>query len=137
MNKPVGLTKNVGFEFGLRRTVPFPAEQVWKFLMSQDGLGIWLGESVDFKPEKGAEYHTKEGINGIVRVFNPGINIRLAWHPIDWPRESVLQVRVIPREKKATISFHQENIPDARYREEMGERWKSVMVVLENALLAR
>ncbi len=42
--KTVGLTKEVGWQFGLRKTFPYSQEYLWDFLFLDIGLKIWLGE---------------------------------------------------------------------------------------------
>lgn len=41
---PVGLTKDVGWQFGLRKTFPCSQEYLWDFMFSDKGLKIRLGE---------------------------------------------------------------------------------------------
>ncbi len=41
--RPVGLTKSVGYEFGLRRTVSVPLEEVWEFLFFPTGIARLAG----------------------------------------------------------------------------------------------
>jgi uncharacterized protein YndB with AHSA1/START domain len=126
VNKNVGLTKNSGFEFGLRKTFPIPLPAVWQFLMSPKGINIWLGESPDFVLEKGSPYHTRDGITGKVTVLNTNVNIRLTWQMVGWSKPSIIQVRVIASGENTTVSFHQESLPDAQTREIMRVRWKQV-----------
>ena len=44
MENQVGKTKDVGFQFGIRKTFPVSTEKVWDFLFSKNGLKIWLGK---------------------------------------------------------------------------------------------
>jgi hypothetical protein len=44
MDKPIGLTKSVGFQIGVRRTLLITPEKAWQLLCSQQGLQIWLGD---------------------------------------------------------------------------------------------
>jgi uncharacterized protein YndB with AHSA1/START domain len=131
----VGQTKSTGFEFGLRKTFPIPLPAVWQYLMSPEGIRIWLGDSPDFRLEKGAAYHTVDGATGKVTTFNPEVNVRLTWQPVGWSKPSTLQVRVIAAGEKTTVSFHQENLPDAQTREAMLERWKRVATDIETQML--
>lgn len=132
--KTVGLTKNAGFEFGLRKTFGISLTRAWQFLISPIGIRLWLGDVPDFHLEKGSTYQTTDGTTGEVRVFNPEVNIRLTWLPKDWPKSSTLQMRVIPTGDKTTISFHHENLPDEQSRELMRLRWETVMAAIEKQL---
>jgi uncharacterized protein YndB with AHSA1/START domain len=126
--KPVGLTKDSSYQFGLRRTFAISPQQAWQFLTSEEGIRLWLGEATGFRLEKGAAYRTVSGVAGVVRVVNPEVNIRLTWQPEGWVKSSTIQVRVIPSGAKTTISFHQENLPGANEREQMRQRWEQVII---------
>lgn len=44
--REVGRTRDVGFQIGVRRTVPHPPATVWSALTSDVGLAAWLGSEV-------------------------------------------------------------------------------------------
>ncbi len=54
MERPIGLTKDVGWQFGIRRTIPSSKEKVWDFMFSNVGEQIWMQhvekEFTTFKP---------------------------------------------------------------------------------------
>ena len=131
--RPVGLTKDVGWQFGLRKTFPYPQEYLWDFMFSDKGLKIWLGE---FKSELEIKkaYKTKDGIEGLVRVFKPYSHVRMNWKRKNWDNTSIVQVRVIGNQEKATISFHQEKLSDNKQREEMKLYWNEKMKEIEDEL---
>ncbi len=59
MEKQIGKTKDVGFQFGIRKTYPLSSDKMWNFLFSENGLKLWLGQlqtvlelKKDFKTEK-------------------------------------------------------------------------------------
>lgn len=131
--KPVGLTKDAGWQFGLRRTLPYSLEYLWDFMFSMKGLKIWLGE-LDKEPEIKKAYKTKDGIEGLIRVFTPYSHIRLSWKKKDWENISIVQVRVIGNREKATISFHHEKLSDSHQREEMKLYWNKKMTEIEDAI---
>jgi uncharacterized protein YndB with AHSA1/START domain len=133
-DKPVGLTKDVGYEFGLRKTFPINLQDAWQYMTSAAGVRVWLGEMDGFRLEKGATYSTPTGESGVVRVVNPEVNIRLTWQPVGWEKPSTIQVRTISAGLKTTISFHQENLPDENAREQMRSRWEKVMAAIEKDL---
>lgn len=133
-NKPVGLTKDTGYEFGIRKTIAITNNQAWKFLTSLEGIHLWLGEVSDFHLNKGYSYQTADGITGEVRIVNPEVNIRLTWQPADWSKSSTVQIRIIPAGEKTTISFHQENLPNAESRERMRQHWTGVIKAIEKQL---
>lgn len=126
MEKQVGQTKDVGFQFGIRRTFTIPSDQMWDFLFSQRGLNIWLGElATEFELKK--EFATHGGIKGFVRVFNPNSHIRINWQKPNWTNLSTVQLRVIKKNESTTISFHHEKLIDAEQREEVKKHWTGVL----------
>lgn len=120
--KRVGLTKDVGWQFGLRKTFQYSQEHLWDFLFSDKGLKIWLGELED-ELEIKQGFKTKEGIEGFIRVFKPYSHIRMKWKKQNWENTSTVQVRVMGDHEKATVSFHQEKLLDNDQREEMKLYW--------------
>ena len=114
--RPVGLTKDTGYQVGARRTFPVSLEKAWRFLTSPEGVALWLGASAPVDLSKGARYELKDGASGEVRVFKPNSHLRITWFPPGYPRASLIQVRVIPSKDRVVVSFHQEHLPgpDAR-----------------------
>ena len=131
--KTIGLTKDVGWQFGLRKTLPYSQGYLWDFMFSEKGLKIWLGE-FDEELEIKKPFKTKEGIEGFVRVFKPYSHIRLNWKKKNWQNLSTVQVRVMGNQEKATIIFHQEKLSDNPQREEMKKYWNEKMVTIEKVL---
>lgn len=76
--KPVGLIKDVGWQFGLSKTFAYPHTYLWDFLFSDKGLKTWLGE-LEKELEIKKTYKTEEGIEGFVSVFTPYSHIRMKW----------------------------------------------------------
>src|SRR5690606_9346927 len=116
--KPVGLTRDAGWQFGLRKTFPFSQKYLWDFLFSEQGLKLWLGELEEALSIK-QPYRTQQGIEGTVRVFNPYSHVRMTWKKKEWQNVSTVQVRVMGSNEKAVISFHQEKMADSIQRDEM------------------
>ena len=126
MGNQVGKTKDVGFQFGIRKTIPVSAEKVWDFLFSEKGLKIWLGK-LNTELELKKEFNTENGITGFVRVFNPNSHIRLNWKPKNWENISTVQIRVIGDENKTTIAIHQEKLLNSEQRTEMKKYWTEII----------
>ncbi len=125
--KAVGLTKDAGFQFGLRKTFSLSVKDVWNFMFSIEGVKIWLGDIGSKVLEKDVEYKTQDGIEGTVKVYKPYSHIRMSWNKNGWKNDSTLQVRVIETGNKATVSFHQEKLLNSAQREEMRKYWNGVM----------
>ncbi len=131
MENQVGKTKDVGFQFGIRKTIPVSNEKVWDFLFSENGLKIWLGK-LNSELELKKEFKTENGITGFVRVFKPNSHIRLNWKPKTWENMSTVQIRVIGNETKTTIAIHQEKLLNSEQRNEMKEYWTQKINLLTN-----
>ncbi|HYI34090.1 MAG TPA: SRPBCC domain-containing protein [Glaciibacter sp.] len=129
---PTGLTKDAGWEVGVRKTVGANLPQVWQFLLG-DGLSLWLGETT-LPTEKGAAYTTADGVSGTVKSYADGAKIRLTWHPSDWPHDTTLQVTVKEAPGGTTIGFHHERLADRDERRMMLGHWKNVVADLAEAL---
>jgi len=128
---PVGKTKTQGWEIGVRRTLPISTGEAWEALMTQPGMGYWLGHGVRPVFKKGASYKTTEGTEGDIRSYDQGHLIRMTWQPPDWDFASTLQIRVLPAKTGATISFHHEKLANGDQREAMHAHWMAVMDRLE------
>jgi len=134
MERKLGQTQAVGFQFGIRKTFSRPKEEMVKFMFSESGLKIWLGE-LDDDLEINKSFRTQNGIEGFIRVFVPGSHIRLNWKKKDWENNSTLQLRIIENGKKTTISIHQEKLLDTKQREEMKKYWNEIMGNLTDTIL--
>jgi uncharacterized protein YndB with AHSA1/START domain len=134
-NDSTGLTKDAGWEVGVRKTVAAPLPVVWAFLIG-DGLPLWLGEGT-LTTEKGASYQTADGVRGQVRSYTEGLRIRVTWRPEDWPHDTTLQVTVKEAPGGTTIGFHHEQLADRDERRMMLGHWKNVVSDLAGALARR
>jgi uncharacterized protein YndB with AHSA1/START domain len=134
-NDSTGLTRDAGWEVGVRKTVAAPLPVVWKFLLGE-GLPLWLGEG-SLPTEKGASYQTADNVRGMVRSYTDGLRVRLTWQPEDWPHDTTLQVTVKEVAGGTTIGFHHEQLADRDERRMMLGHWKNVVADLAEALARR
>ena len=129
---PTGLTKDAGWEVGVRKTVAAPIGAVWSFLLA-DGLPLWLGNTT-LTLEKGAPYETDDDISGAVLSYTDGLRIRLTWRPEEWNHDSTLQLTVKEADAGTTIAFHQERLSGREERKIMLGHWKDVVQTLDDAI---
>jgi activator of HSP90 ATPase len=127
MSKELGHTVDSGWQVGVSMTVPYPVEELWEFLVSREGVEIWLGQCPELPRVRGAAYETASGTMGEIRSFRDGEKIRLTWRPKDWDHDSTMQVTVSPAGAKATLRFHQEWLAGADERELQRAYWKDVI----------
>lgn len=138
MTSSVGKTADVGWNIGVSRVLPYPAETIWDFLVSRDGVEIWLGPGVDLPREPGAEYETANGTVGEIRSYVENDRVRLTWRPGDWDHDSTVQVRLSGATgTKTTLRFHQEWLSGAEEREEQRAYWQDVTERVVAALAER
>lgn len=128
---PIGKTKGQGWEIGVRRTLPIRTDAAWELLMTQSGLGIWLGHGVTPDFQKGDTFQTDEKTEGEIRSYDEGSMIRMRWQPSGWDFASTLQIRVLPAKRGATISIHHEKLENGEQREQMQQHWSAVLDQLE------
>ena len=129
--RPVGLTKDAGYQIGVRRTLHIRHEDAWRVLTSPVGVQMWLGAVSELNFAEGARYELSDGSRGEIRVFSPYSHLRITWQPQGWSRASTIQLRVIPKENKTVVAFHQEHIPGPKERAERREHYKAALDNLE------
>lgn len=132
--RPVGLTKDVGYQIGARRTLPVDLETVWRLITAPESVSVWLGGAGKIDFTKSAAYKLADGSTGEIRVFKPGSHLRMTWQPPGWPRPSTIQVRVVPSRDKTVIAFHQEHLPDGAAREARRAHFSAALDALERML---
>ncbi len=129
---PTGLTKDVGWNIGVSKTLPYAVAHVWSFLLSPAGVALWLGTGAQLAT--GAPYETVDGTVGEVRSLHADNRIRLTWQPADWSHESTVQVTVSASAAKTVLRFHHERLADADERERQRTHWEAVMAAVVQAL---
>lgn len=133
-NKIVGQTRDVGFQIGVRRTLSIRHEDAWRLLTSRKGVRLWLGNTSGLKFTKGAAYKLADGSFGEVRVFKPNSHLRITWQIAGRERPSTIQLRVIPKDERTVVAFHQENLPGSKEREKRRTHYSTVLDELERLI---
>jgi len=137
MTAEKGKTASAGFQAGVRRTWSIALEDAWQWLVSPEGMRVWLGADLQDRASEGLAFETKDGVNGEFRVVHERVNVRLRWRKPEWERPSTVQVRVIEAASgRTTFSFHQEQLPDAEAREAMKRHWEAVSADVGRAVEA-
>jgi len=127
-----GLTKDAGWQVGVRTTVPADASTVWDYLLGA-GLPLWLGETT-LPSQTNAVYETDDGVRGRLISRTEGTRLRLSWRPDDWPHDTTLQLSLRSAATGTTIAVHHERLADRDERRMMLGHWKTVVAELEKAL---
>lgn len=131
--RPVGLTRDAGWQVGVSRTFPVDRETAWELLGSPAGMAVWLGE--DLPPlTEGACYRTSAGTRGEVRSVRPLDRVRLTWQPDGRAAPATVQVTVASAPGGCSVRFHTERLASEDEREAMRTHWRQVLDRLDSAL---
>ncbi len=132
--KTVGLTKDAGWQFGIRRTLPVTIHEAWDFLLSKKGREIWIGKGGEIDWQVGSTFRTKEGVEGEIRVVKPYSHLRMSWKKKGWNHASMVQPRVTKGVGRSVISFHHDKLANEKERNEMKTYWSHIMDRIESEL---
>jgi hypothetical protein len=114
--KPVGLTKDVGFQAGARKTFGIEAERLWRFVISARAQAILGQEESELEAGSLGVTTFVEGSHYRRRVAGPS------------GTSPVLQIRVIlTKNGKATIALHAEKLGSAKEREQTLRQFKATL----------
>lgn len=125
-DRPVGLTRDAGWQIGVSRTLPVPVADVWGFLASPAGFDLWLDPGARPVPQVGAEFKTATG-RGEVRSWHELDRIRIRWiaSEDDGP-DTTIQVAIASAATGTTIRFHEERLSDEAARLRRRAHWQRV-----------
>ncbi|MEU6232384.1 SRPBCC domain-containing protein [Kitasatospora sp. NPDC047058] len=135
--RPVGLTRDAGFQIGVSRTLSHPPEAVWSLLTSPEGAALWLGPGARLADRVGGPVSAADGSSGELRSLHPGSRIRLTWQPPGRDRATTVQVTVTPGHGGTVLRFHQERLDDPAERSRQREHWRAVMDAVAAGLATR
>ncbi|CAD5267656.1 MULTISPECIES: SRPBCC domain-containing protein [unclassified Imperialibacter] len=125
-HKPIGQTKDAGFQIGVRKTFAVDRDKLWAFVLSKKGVELWFGNVATELPYH-QPFRSEEGMEGLITTLQEGSHLRMKWKKPNWEHFSMLQIRVIPAGNKATLSFHQDQLISESQRAEMKTHWAVVI----------
>jgi uncharacterized protein YndB with AHSA1/START domain len=130
----VGLTKDSGWQVGVRKTLPISPEKAWDFLFSKEIIRVWLGEVPTFPLQVGSNFSLKDDTEVKITVLSPGSHLRLSFRTPGCERPSIIQVRTIPSGENTVFAFHQEQLPDWEARQDRKYYFQQALDDLESLL---
>ena len=133
--RPVGLTRDAGWQIGVSRTLPVDLTTAWERLLSPAGLALWLGDGIATELATGATYRTADGTTGEVRSLRTRDRVRLTWQPPGRPEPATVQLALTEAARGTTVRFHTERLASAEEREALRQHWGAVLDRLERELL--
>lgn len=132
--RPVGKTKNAGWQIGVSRTIAVDIDTAWDFLISDAGIATWLGEGIARPLAVGQSYSTDDGTHGEVRSLRKRDRVRLTWQPAGRSSPATVQIALTPASTGCTFRFHTEHLDDALERDTMRAHWRSIADRIESQL---
>ena len=127
-SRTAGQTRDVGFQVGARRALAVAPARAWEFLVSPEGATTWLGDTGAAALAAGARLALANGGSAQITVFEPGSHLRMRWQPGGWPRDSIIEVRVIPSGKGDTVACDQEDMSGPAERGQSQQRLKETLI---------
>jgi hypothetical protein len=117
------------------KTYQIGQKNMWNFLVSPQGLKIWLSPMSPLIVKPGEQYEIEGGIFGEVRTMKKPQRIRLSWQETETLKKTIVQIMVIPRPReKCVLAIQHEKLPSASAKEKMLRHWKNVLKDLEVAI---
>lgn len=123
--RAVGQDANGRYMVTATKTMTANVKTVWKELISNRGLSIWLKPLSQVRILPQTSFETKDGYYGEIRTFAPNRRIRMRWQDPMWEKPSVVELHLVAQaEKKSILVFNHTGIPDNKTREELRARWR-------------
>lgn len=132
--RPVGKTKDAGWQIGVSRTIPVDVDTAWDYLTFARGLATWLGAGVNVPLAVGQTYYTSDCTTGEIRSLRDRDRVRLTWQPADRPKPATVQIALKATATGCTFRFHTERLNNSNEREAMRSHWRSVADTVETEL---
>jgi len=134
MSDTTGLTKDAGWQVGVRRTIPgADAGEVWRFLTSSAGTRLWLGDGV-ILGDRGGTWEAADGTGGEIRSRREHDRIRVTMSQ-SGGHETTVQMTVRATARGATIGFHEERMQSVAERTERKAHWERVHETIRDAVI--
>jgi activator of HSP90 ATPase len=127
--------KDLGFQVSVSKIFPIGTKAMWEFLLSDEGIAIWIGDISVGNFELQNRFITKSGTEGKLTIFVPDCHLRFKWKPKHWQKQSTVELRVTNRKGRASIVFHQTGFFEIEKREEMRTFWKYVIEKINQSLI--
>lgn len=119
MKNKVGLTKDAGWQFGIRKSVPLNINEVWELLFSEDIIQHWI------------KHATRE-----FSTFKQFSHIRTKWKLKEWANEAALQMRLLSNKDKTVIAFHIDKLLNETQRSETKSYWENAIKTITEQITA-
>ncbi len=128
-------TKNLGFQVSVSKIFTVNPETMWEFILSEEGLAVWLGKISIEEFEIQKPFICPDGTEGKLTVFKPDCHIRLQFKPKHWQKYAIIELRITRIKGRAAMVIHQTNFFEEAKIEEMRSYWKGIILKIDRALM--
>ena len=129
--RQAGQTLKGTYSLTVTKVVSVENKKVWKWLISKEGLAVWLKPMSPVKIEKGATFEIEGGIFGEIRTIKSPQRVRLFWQEEEQIKPCVVQLFVYARPKNRTmIVIQQDGIQKAQQKAAMRVYWREIIETL-------
>jgi activator of HSP90 ATPase len=135
VTEKIANNKNLGFQVSASKTFAVDTNTMWEFILSEQGICIWLGtiNIDDFEVQK--QLYTKEGIAVKLTVFKMDCHLRFKWKPPHFAKDSTVELRITNSNGRAKVIFHNTGFYKIEQQETLRIYWKNVIAKMHQALM--
>ncbi len=117
------------------KSLPCKVTKVWKFLVADEGLAVWMQPLSPVKVQTGVPFETTDGFFGEIRTLKKERRIRMYWQDPAWGKRTVVEIMLVPRpEGKSILVFNHTGLRDPATREQLRKRWKAAVEAIATEL---
>lgn len=126
-NRIQGRTLKGDYSIIVTRTIHKDHKKIWKLLVSDQGLAVWLRPMSKFRLQVKHTFETDAGVYGEIRTMLAHRRVRFTWQEADWDKSTTVQMFLSPRKNGSTIlAFQHEKLRDGRLREPLRQYWSQI-----------
>ena len=117
------------------KSIPLSISKLWNFLLSDEGMKIWLKPLSPVRFVPNSMFETDDGFFGEVRTMKKNSRIRITWQDPNWEKKTVVQISLIPRPNhKSLLVVDHADIVSSKIKTQLGLRWRLVVTELQKHL---
>jgi len=118
------------YQVSIRKTIPVTLQDLWNYMLSYEGIKLWIGYTGPIIWKRGEKYTKRNGTDFCVRVFKELSHVRVTYTQREWPNISTIQMKFVSSKTGTTISFHQEKLLDEKQQIAMRYHWEKIIAMI-------
>ena len=120
------------------KSLSVPLGQAWTFLISRQGLEIWLKPMIELSVQPQVQFETEDGYFGEVRTVAKNRRARLFWNSTEWEKHTVVELMVVARPKgRSILIFNHTGIHNQKTLSALRKRWRAAADAIGESLVGR